>query len=282
MKKKIRIIVISCIFIVALYTGIEAFQYTFNQNVTEVTSITENIQGIPVIETYIDDGKQKPMIIVQHGFKNKKESTIDLADQLAKKGFFVVSPDAYAHGHRTEAPLSLVEIIVKTSKEYDSLIGSYEKDDRVDIHKLGITGFSMGGCITFYYGVYGKYHPEAIAPTISTPYFDQLIGSKLSRSIYSSKQGITIAEDINTINSINNYIIANSPYKDYKNLSDVKILMQNGELDTYVNSDGVKMLIQVLPELNPNVELIMIPGTKHQVNSMMKDNIVTFMCDNVK
>lgn len=281
MKKKIGIVFISCILVLALYIGIEGCHSIFNQKTLELTSITKSVQGIPVIETYIDDGKQKPMIIVQHGFKNKKESTIDLANQLAKKGFFVVSPDAYAHGYRTDAPLSLVEIIVKTAKEYDSLIESYEKDERVDIHKLGITGFSMGGCITFYYAVYGKYHPEAIAPTISTPYFEQLIGSQLSRSIYSSKQGVTIAKDVNTINKIDNYIIENSPYKDYKNLRNVKILMQNGELDTYVNSDGVKMLNQVLPELNPNVRLLMIPETKHQVKPVMKKNIVKFMCENV-
>lgn len=282
MKKRIGIVIISLLFILSSFIYLEGSPYSFNRKVTEITSTATYVQDIPVIETYINDGKQKPMIIVQHGFKNKKESTIELAIQLAEKGFFVVSPDAYAHGERKETPLSLVEIIVKTSKEYDILLDNYAKDNRVNVNKLGITGFSMGGCSTFYYAVYGKYHPMAIAPTISTPYFEQLIGSKLSRSIYSSKQGLKIAEDADTINKIDNYIITNSPYKDYKNLKDVDILMQNGELDRYVNSDGVKMLNHVLPEINPNVKLIMVPGTKHQVKPVMKDNIVEFMCQNVK
>ncbi|MHC1722326.1 MAG: alpha/beta hydrolase family protein [Aminipila sp.] len=282
MKKRIGIaIIIGVLFILSSFIYIEGFPNSFNQKVTEVTSTNTYVQDIPVMETYINDGKQKPIIIVQHGFKNKKESTIALAIQLAEKGFFVVSPDAYAHGERKEAPLSLVEIIVKTSKEYDILLDNYAKDNRVNVNKLGITGFSMGGCITFHYAIYGKYHPMAVAPTISTPYFEQLIGSKLSRSIYSSKQGLTIAEDANTINKIDNYIITNSPFKDYKKLKDVDILMQNGELDQYVNSDGVKRLMNVLPEINPNVQLIMIPETKHQVRPVMKDNIVQFMCQNV-
>nr|WP_315019748.1 alpha/beta hydrolase [uncultured Aminipila sp.] len=282
MKKRIAILIISLLFILSSFIYMEGSHYSFNSKVSEITSTTTYVQDIPVIETYMNDGKQKPIIIVQHGFKNKKESTIALAIRLAEKGFFVVSPDAYAHGERKEAPLSLVEIIVKTSKEYDILLDNYAKDNRVNVNKLGITGFSMGGCITFHYAVYGKYHPMAIAPTISTPYFEQLIGSKLSRSIYSSKQGLTIAEDIGTINKIDNYIITNSPFKDYKSLKDVDILMQNGKLDRYVNSDGVKMLNHVLPEINPNVQLIMIPGTKHQVRPIMKDNIVEFMCQNVK
>ncbi|QHI73833.1 alpha/beta hydrolase family protein [Aminipila terrae] len=253
----------------------------FMKEKAEVIRETVHIKNIPVIETFIDDGKKKPMIIVQHGFKNKKESTIELANKLAEKGFFVVSPDAYAHGQRTEGALSLVEIIVNTSREYDKLIGAYAKDDRVDIKRLGITGFSMGGCITFHYAVYGKYHPEAIAPTISTPYFEQLIGSNLSRSIYSSKQGLTIAQDENTINHIDQYILDNSPYKDYRNLKDVAVLMQNGEMDQYVNSNGVNMLKDTLSKINPRVTLVMIPETRHQVKPEMINNIVDFMCHNV-
>ncbi|WP_312649143.1 dienelactone hydrolase family protein [Aminipila sp.] len=283
MKKRIGIaIIIGLLFILSSFIYMEGTPDSFNQKVTEVTSTNTYVQDIPVIETYRNDGKPKPIIIVQHGFKNRKESTIGLAIQLAEKGFFVVSPDAYAHGERKEDPLSLVEIIVKTSKEYDVLLDHYAEDHRVNVNKLGITGFSMGGCITFHYAVYGKYHPMAIAPTISTPYFEQLIGSKLSRSIYSSKQGLTVAEDMDTINKIDNFIIINSPFKDYKKLKNVDILMQNGKLDRYVNSDGVKMLNHVLPEINPNVQLIMVPRTKHQVRPVMKDNIVEFMCQNVK
>ncbi len=280
-KKKDRIAFIALLFLFILMIYFVVSQYNFNHGSGEITSRTVLVKEIPVVETYLDDGKQRPMIIVQHGFKNKKEATDELAKKLAGKGFFVIAPDAYAHGQRGESPASLVEIIVNTSKEYDSLIEAYSKDRRTDITKLGITGFSMGGCITFYYAVYGEHHPEAIAPVISTPDFEQLIGSRLSRSIYSSAQGVVIAEDENTITAIDQYIIKNSPFKDYKNLKDVAILMQNGELDDYVTSDGVYRLEHVLSDINPKVQLLMIPETKHQVTGEMTDNIVAFMEQNV-
>ncbi|QAT42795.1 alpha/beta hydrolase family protein [Aminipila luticellarii] len=278
-KRKIAVI---GMFIAVIVFAVIADVSHSKREALKVTTINVQVENIPVIETYIDDGKQKPMIIVQHGFKNRKESTIGLADKLAEKGFFVVSPDAYAHGDRTEAPLSLTEIIVHTSEEYDGLIDAYKKDDRVNIHKLGIAGFSMGGCITFHYAIYGKHHPEAIAPTISTPYFEQLIGSRLSRSIYSSREGLSVAQDAAAIQYIDQYILSHSPYKDYKNLKDVAVLMQNGELDRYVNSDGVHKLNTALTPINPRVRLVMIAGTKHQVTPEMTDRIVTFMCQNLK
>ncbi|WP_312353408.1 hypothetical protein, partial [Aminipila sp.] len=84
-----------------------------------------------------------------------------------------------------------------------------------------------------------------------------------------------------TITAIDQYIIKNSPFKDYKNLKDVAVLMQNGELDDYVTSDGVYRLEHVLSDINPKVQLLIIPETKHQVTGEMTDNIVAFMEQNV-
>ncbi len=236
------------------------------------------IEDIPVIETYIDDGKEKPLLIIQHGFKNRKESMVDFSKELAEKGFFVVAPDAYAHGERFEKPCSLVEVIVNTSKEYDRIIDDYNWDERVNNKSIGVVGFSMGGCIAFHYTAYGEHPVRAIAPTISTPYFEQLMGSNLGKSLYSAKSGLEIASQQDRIDQINQFILDNSPFEDCKSLRDVAILMQNGELDTYIDSEGVEMLNTALKPINKDVQLIMVPDIKHQVSSDMKDNIVTFMC----
>lgn len=278
MKKRTVIFVtgLICAGLLLFYVGGNT---QWNKGTATITVSYTMIGKTPIVETYMDNGKQKPIVIIQHGFKNKKESTLDLAEKLAKKGFFVVSPDAYGHGERLEEPLSLVQIIVSTSGEYDGIIASYEEDNRVNIDELGITGFSMGGCITFHYAVYGKYSPEAIAPTISTPYFEQLIGSNLSRSVYSVNAGLTVATDEETIAMIDEYILSNSPFKDCKSLEGTAILMQNGELDRYVDKDGVVLLKETLFPENPEVKLLMFPETKHKVTEVMTENIVDFMCD---
>lgn len=248
----------------------------------KVLSRNVRIGETPVIEIYEETGEKMPLVILQHGFKNKKESVEELGKRLAENGFFVVAPDAYAHGERKEDPLSLVEIIVKTSEEYDKIIDFYETDKRTDASKLGIAGFSMGGCICFYYGTYGEHKPDVMAPTITTPYFEQFIGHNLGRSIYSSEKGVRLETDENELERLNKYIRESSPFKDYVNLEGVDMIIQNGGADNYVTDEGVRKLEKVLDTENADVRFITIEGAKHQVTAEMKGNITEFMKKNLK
>lgn len=279
MKNK-KIFISAFLSVLLFITVVSLFIWNQQEGGSITVSYTE-ADGIPVIETYRDNGKTKPMIILQHGFKNKKDSVQELAEQLAEEGFFVIAPDAYGHGERTEPALSLVEIIVNTSGDYNDIIKSYENDRRTDIRRLGIAGFSMGGCIAFHYAVYGDYSTQAIAPTISTPYFEQLAGTDLGHSYYSSRDGLYVEKDPIKAQEIDKLIEKYSPFKDYENLYGVKIFMQNGALDTYVNSSGAERLCDALSDTG-DVELLMEPGLKHQVNQHMRDRIVEFMTLNIQ
>ncbi len=242
----------------------------------DVRSDIKIVSGVPLIEVYPSDRENLPLVILQHGFKNKKESMLKFGKSLADQGFFVICPDAYAHGARDEEGANLLEIIVRTAEEYDGIIGHYETDKRVDVSRLGISGFSMGGCICFYYTAYGKYKPKAIAPTITTPYFQQLIGTQLGRSGFSSGDGLYVEEDPEQIERINQFTREHSPFKDYKVFGELPVLMQNGEEDTYVTNEGVEKLMRAVGNDNPNMKLIYIPGARHQVTEDMKDNIREF------
>ena len=287
-KKRLKfIIVTSSIGLVIMVVGITlAFKmYDTKEGTNELIINPVSIGNVPILEIYIDDNAyEKPMIILQHGFKNKKEAMIKLGEELANEGFFVIAPDAYAHGERNESPMSLVEIIVETSQEYDELIEFYQEDNRVNVNELGLSGFSMGGCICFHYAVNGQFQPDVMAPTITTPYFEQLIGTDLGKSIYNSEQGVKVEENIERIEEINKFIVESSPFSDYVDLLGIDMLIQNGADDKYVTSEGVEKLEKVLETLeNPDctVEFISVPNMKHKVNDEMKENIVDFMCQNL-
>ena len=287
-KKKLKFIFLtSSIGLMILLVGvILALGIYDSDNCTEgiVTNNTK-VGNIPVLEIYKDDHvNNKSMIILQHGFKNKKEAMTNLGKALAEEGFFVIAPDAYAHGERDDSPLSLVEIIVETAKEYDDIIKNYENDERVDLEHIGMSGFSMGGCICFYYAVNGQYTPEVMAPTITTPYFEQLIGTNLGKSIYNKEEGVKIEQDDEKIATINQFIINSSPFSDYVDLVGIDMLIQNGAADTYVTSEGVDKLKEALEKVENTdcvVEFISVPDVKHKVNSDMKENIVLFMTQNL-
>lgn len=280
MNKKVVLLVIFVLIIGAL-TVSEHFciDKSFVNGSVDIVSEKTLVADIPVIETYDRNVPQGPLIILQHGFKNNKESTLPLATKLAEKGFYVVSPDACCHGDRKETERSLGEIIVATSKDYDKIIECFcEKNPEIK-ENFGIAGWSMGGCVAYHYGVNGKYKPKALAPVISTPYFEQFIGHKLGISVYNAKNGVHLEENPEKIEEYHKYLDDNSPFDRIENLRGIALLLQNGEEDTYVTSKGSEMLVDSMKKANDdNIQYIVIPKAKHQVTDEMKDNIVRFMC----
>lgn len=274
-------IILVILLTVFLWLNIEEISKNVLDLIYEPTVIYTEKAGIPLIESYQRGNSHMPIVVLQHGFKNNKKSMEKLALDLAKEGFFVIAPDAYAHGERTESRRPLVEIIEKTSQDYEKILEAYRGDSRVDMARLGMAGFSMGGCICFHYSANGNLKPKAIAPTISTPYFQQFIGTKLGRSSFSAKEGLFVEEDPKEIEKINEKTKKISPYAQYIKYKDMAILMQNGADDTYVTSQGAEMLMADLKDENMNISLIYIPDTKHKVTAEMRENIIEFMIQNL-
>lgn len=121
------------------------------------------IDGTQLYEARPNDGKVKPLLIQMHGGGDHKiwEVAVDYA---VASGFCVVSIDEAGAGDSQDGPLQAPAAYMETVKDIDSIIEYYNTRSDVDASKFGLVGYSMGGTLSFYYVVYGKYKPTAICP----------------------------------------------------------------------------------------------------------------------
>jgi len=152
---------------------------------TKATFEKKRIGGIPVLECCVGSSEGKPLVFMTHGYGSFKERMANFAMRLADEGYFVVAPDALAHGERKEpGRFSIVQIVERSVAEIDFLVEYYMANSGVDAERYSIVGRSMGGFVAYGCMVNGKYAPRAIAPTISSPDSRDLMNYQLGLSDY--------------------------------------------------------------------------------------------------
>ena len=123
-----------------------------NINTGSVNSIT----ATEYFDTSINPDK-KPIIICEHGLSGSRADYQTIAQVFADNGYYVLTPDAYLHGDRTEGEaLTVVEAAVATSGEIDTLLDYCKELPFVDINRIGLIGFSMGGMVCYDYIAHGS------------------------------------------------------------------------------------------------------------------------------
>jgi predicted esterase len=132
--------------------GLTATHFTF------ASEANERVPG--VIMRPEKAGARRPAVILLHGTGDSKEGMLDLAGELAGRGFLAVAIDGRYHGDRTKSGYN--EAILRayrTGKEhpflYDTvwdvmrLIDYLETRDDVDPKRVGLMGISKGGMETY-------------------------------------------------------------------------------------------------------------------------------------
>lgn len=286
--KRLIVIVFTIVLLTPTFiVGSVAVNYkeSLNEAETVMANVSDSIilsnKGIgdnTILEATIPSKDAKPLVIVQHGITTNRVDVLKTVYKLAEAGFFVVAPDLYGHGDRKDkGDRELVmQGAVITSKGYDEIIEYYAKDKRCNTEKFGITGFSVGGMVTFHYATYGKYKPTAIAPCISTPDWKGLKDSYLATTMVPTGT-LDIPEDEPKKAKGQQVLADNSPMNDYMNMKDMHILMQNGAVDPIIGTKGVTNLYDLLIKEGTDISLIIHPNQGHTVPDNNVDNIVAFM-----
>lgn len=237
------------------------------------------IENIPLLEMFSNDGiKAKPLVIMFHGYGCQKEFVLIQAYNLALNGFYIVMPDAFAHGERaTEGNMhDIFGCIQHTAGEINMLIEHYKSSEMVDASRVGLTGFSMGGMITYYYLATQKHSIKAAAPVIASPdwvsivktddYTTHLQNMGASDIDMERNKRIKIAEEIQPLNNIGN-------------MKDVPLLIQNGGADTLMPVAEIKDFIEKLESLyadKNDLKFIMYPDVGHTDNVPMNYEIASW------
>jgi len=135
-----------------------------------------------------------PLIIFVHGYESDKRQGIPMGYELAKRGFICVSIDTILRGDRVDQEFDLAagpafqsvypketgldsfftmfKMIRQTGLDIQSLIDYFRDDPRVDVDKVGLVGYSMGGYAAFH-AVKAVPELKASVSIAGNPYFKQ-------------------------------------------------------------------------------------------------------------
>ncbi len=140
----------------------------------DVLVARRQVRGVPLLDLAPRNPEAPdarfPLVVLYHGFSNFKEMDLAQGYHVARGGFRVLLPDAWRHGERAAPGLiDFVDACTRTAAEIDGLIDAYGGEPGVDAGRVGLGGFSMGGCITFAYLAGGGRRVTAAASVIGSP-----------------------------------------------------------------------------------------------------------------
>lgn len=216
--------------------------------------ITEetHINNIPVLSIYPEKGKSKPLIIYLHGYGSNKEQGINFGYKMAKSGFFFISFDCIDHGERKnnnfhyektkfesvypsdsglDTYIHMHEVIEQTQKDINIIIDNFQENSQINLEKVGLTGFSMGGFATFYNAAYND-SIKVAAPIAGKPLFKKAWKDiVLSTSTYDrwsdSINNLQVETEKRT-----EFMEKIDPYSEIFNFAPKPLLIINGDQDT--------------------------------------------------
>ena len=269
-----------CAFLTLIY---EFFHLTpllrLYQNLTsKATCAKKRVGEIPVLEYCTGSPKGKPLVFMTHGYGSFKERMKNFAMQLADKGYFVVAPDALAHGERNESgQYSIVQIVERSVAEIDLLIEHYRANSEVDAGRFSIVGRSMGGFVAYSYLVNGKHKPRAIAPTISSPDSRDLMNYQLGLSYYEDHK-VRHLTDPAEIAVRNRELEEASLLERVVKNRDVAIIVQNMRFDFLVGSDGSDKVHEAWKDVRKDgtYRYVKVFAFFHYIPDIAKRNVAKF------
>jgi dienelactone hydrolase len=160
--------------------------------VNRILAESYSVDGIPILTLAQEGLTHAPVVFAMHGMGGRKEHTLTLGYELAKRGLFAVSFDATLHGERFDRRLETVsfegnvypsdtgldkfflmhEIVVQNGHDIATLLEHFAGDSRVDSQNVGVTGVSLGGFSTFYVAANDP-NVRAAVPIIGIPAFTE-------------------------------------------------------------------------------------------------------------
>ena len=249
------------------------------QNLTsKATCAKKRVGDIPLEEYCTGPSKGKPLVFMTHGYGSFKERMKNFAMQLADKGYFVVAPDALAHGERNEPGRhSILQIVERSVADIDSLIDYYQANSDVDAGRFSIVGRSMGGFVAYSYLVNGKRTPRAIAPTISSPDSRDLMNYQLGLSYYENHK-MQYLTDPSEIALRNRELEEASLLERVVKNDKVAVIVQHIRFDFLVGSGGSDRLYEAWKNVRKDgtFRYVKVFAFFHYIPDVAKRNVIKF------
>ena len=233
--------------------------------------------SIPAIIFHRESREAQPVVICIHGLNSNKNNTIKGAIQLAQEGYYTIIIDAELHGARAHVDDSIldinidknfvdnfVKVLKKTATDISAIIDELSQNSYADETRIGVTGNSMGGLITFLAATYDE-RISTIAPLVATPDWSVLKDHPSAKDIEHNKFDIIVKED---------------PIHNYKKLINTAVLIQNNIDDPIISIQGSRnidpKLKELLLETPERYSYIEYDQTGHSVSLEMFDKVINW------
>ncbi len=239
----------------------------------------DDISVIEYFDTTVNPDK-KPIIICEHGLSGSKADYQAIAEVFARSGYYVLTPDAYQHGDRTEGDeLTVVEAAVVTAGEIDKLLDYCRQLPDVDINRIGMIGFSMGGMVCYYYIANGSYQIDAACIVCSTPDWEELIGNSVAYSKYVHGETRMVLTPWGK-NTVNKFIRKHSPKASLLSKSTgTDYLIISGKEDNLMPFTGSVDFYTKMKNNGEDVSILLEEGHGHETTAEDALNIGKFIME---
>jgi len=254
---------------------------------------------IPILTVRKEGTEGCPLVFFIHGFTSDKREGLPLGYELAMKGFYFVAFDATLHGERLDPQLEGVlsgvagniypvdsgldayclmhEIIVQTSIEIELLISHFENDHHADPNRVGLTGFSMGGFVSFYCAANNP-RIQAAAPAAGIPAFSSRWEDVVLEASSYEKWFTAMESTTSQTARLTDWMKGIDPFDRLNQFFPKPLLIINGDLDTdspkKYSVDLYRTLKPVYASHPERLRLRIHDGVGHQFTRTMMEDII--------
>jgi dienelactone hydrolase len=254
----------------------------------------EQVADIPILTIAPEGAINCPVVFFIHGFRGTKADGVHLGYQLASAGIICVCVDAFMHGERLDDRLMqvsdptyphvypvastldrkvlLLQIVVQTAADIEELIRAFATDERIDLNRMGVTGESMGGMVTFYLAARQPCVQVAV-PVISVPNFARYWEDAVLQASTNAVWANAIGAVQETLDKHTALYRQNDPMEQLAAFAPKPLLMLQGDKDTTAYKFGpMELYRQLLPAYRDHrerLQLHLYPDTDHRVTQDM-------------
>ncbi len=240
----------------------------------DISSIPEIADGTYYLEDFDEDEVHYyeltrsdapmggPLLFLLHGTNSNKINMYSFAKVFADDGYVVVVPDLAGHGEAvTDTPLSMFDIVSKSTEYIDQILEYYEEVEYVDPEHFCVAGNSLGGVTALYYAVHGEREPSCVISFYGTPVWSS-IADYATRSLRQNGNSVGFPSKEEK-DKAREMVIQNSPDGDMETLLRVPILLINGDKDDVMPLQPIKEFKAKAADYPNKLKLVVKKGHVH-------------------
>ncbi|GAQ19723.1 esterase [Oceanobacillus picturae] len=254
--------------------------------------IIENntVYDIPIINIYQENAFNAPLVFFIHGYGGDREQALDYGYMLAKKGLYYVSMDCKGHGERKvineanrfynvfpsdsglDTYVHMHEVIEQSAIDIQRLVDYFNSKEEINPHRIGISGYSMGGYASFYIAATNP-DIKAAASIAGKPAFTKAWQDSITSTATYEQWSKPLRDVTKEIEKRTEYFRMIDPFDKLSSFSPRPLLIINGDQDTdsnYIYS--LELYTKLLPfyEDHPAKLQLRMPFAGHQFTYGMK------------